>query len=84
MDNTCLLCGNEAANTVLYRSKDGGKVFGAPEGKTRYIVYHLCARCASNRQLACEWAEAHIHAFFGDEGYQPKISAIGEEAGHAS
>ena len=84
MDNTCLLCGNEPIYTVLYRSKDGGRVFGAPEGKTRYIVYHLCARCASNRQLASEWAEAHIHAFFGDEGYQPKISAIGEEAGHAN
>lgn len=79
MDNTCLLCGNETAYTVLYRSKDGGKVFGAPEGKTRYIVYQLCTRCASNRQLACEWAEAVIHARLGDASFVPKFS---EEAAH--
>lgn len=84
MNNTCLLCGNEAVHTVLYRSKDGGKVFGAPEGKTRYIVYQLCDRCVSNRQVACAWAEARIHDTFGDENYQPSISVIGEEAGHAN
>lgn len=84
MDNTCFVCGSEPIYTVLYRSKDGDNVFGAPEGKTRYIVYQLCDRCASNRQLASAWAEAPIHATFGDEGYQPSMSAIEEEVGHAN
>ena len=76
---TCLICGAPALCKAVYRPGDGGKSLGAPAGKTRLIIYHLCCRCAETPQRTAEWAEVIIHSQLGDTSHVPVFT---EEAAH--
>ncbi len=41
---TCVLCGAPARSRCIF-APDDSREYGAPKGKTRVIVYGLCAVC---------------------------------------
>jgi hypothetical protein len=52
----CLLCGGPPAFRGFWEPDDQA-AFGAPPGKTRMVMYALCARCGRDPDRAAEEVE---------------------------